>query len=438
MDDGSCSGRAETSTTPPRRRFADRRTRTKAGPGNVWSVRAGLKWGETLSLPLFALFLATFGIGTTEFSVVGLLPEIATDLGVSIPKAGLLVSGYAIGVAVGGPVLVILTASLSRKVSLLLLVGVFVFGHVCSALAPSYGTLMAARILASVSHASFLGIAAVVAAGTVPPNRSARAVSMVWLGFSAASLFGVPAGTALGSALGWRSTFWAIAAIGAISASAIAVWIPSGGKGERTNLAVEIRALVAPQVLLAMAMSLLVCATAFSVFTFVAPLLATETSISAAALPGMLFLFGVGGTVGLLSGGRLGDWRPMPAIIIMFVAQAALYLTFIAVIKIPALVGAVMIAWGFLFLAPCVPLQTRVVMKASEGPNLASTLNQSAFNVGNAVGPLAGAITLSSGVAFKWLPLLGAILAMAGAGVGVFAFIVERRTTKQQPAKVRR
>jgi DHA1 family inner membrane transport protein len=343
-----------------------------------------------VSLPLLALFLATFGIATTEFAVVGLLPEIAVDFGVSIPKAGLLVSGYALGVAVGGPILVILTAPLSRKVALLLLIGVFVVGHVFSAVAPTYGMLMAARIVAAVCHASFMGIAAVVAAGTAPPNRSARAVAMVWLGFSAASLFGVPAAAALGHAMGWRSTFWAIAAVGAFAGLAIAAWIPQTGRAGRTNLAGELRALGRGQVLLSMATSLLVCAVTFSVFTYIAPLLATETGISAEALPGMLFLFGIGGTAGLLAGGRLADWRPMPSIIFMFVAQAALYLTLIWVIRSPVRTGAAILAWGFLFLAPCVPLQTRVVKQASEGPNLASTLNQSAFNIGNALGPSIG------------------------------------------------
>jgi MFS transporter, DHA1 family, inner membrane transport protein len=385
-----------------------------------------------MSFPLFALFLATFGIATTEFAVVGLLPEIATDLDVGIPKAGLLVSGYALGVAVGGPILVALTASLSRKVVLLLLMGVFVFGHVFSAVAPSYGVLMTSRIVASVCHASFLGIAAVVAAATVPPDRSARAVSMVWLGFSAASLLGVPAATAIGHAMGWRSAFWAIAAIGALAGLAIYTWIPLTGRSERTNLAGELKALGHQQVLLAMAMSLLVCAATFSVFTFVAPLLATETGISAKALPGMLFLFGVGGTAGLLAGGRLADWRPMPSVIFMFVALAALYLLLIRVIWSPALTGAAIAMWGFLFFAPCVPLQARVVKQASEGPNLASTLNQSAFNVGNALGPSVGAAALALGLAYRWLPIVGAILAIVGASTAVLALTLERRCTSHE------
>ena len=160
-----------------------------------------------MTLPLLALFIATFCIATTELAIVGLLPEIASDFAVGIPQAGLLVSGHALGVAIGGPVFTIATASLSRRVALLLMMGVFVVGHALAAVAPNYAVLMIARVVASVCHASFLGIAAVVAAASVPPDRSARAVSTVWLGFSAASLFGVPAGAALGHALGWRRHF---------------------------------------------------------------------------------------------------------------------------------------------------------------------------------------------------------------------------------------
>ena len=176
---------------------------------------------------LFALFLATFAIGTTEFAVVGLLPDIAASLDVSISRTGLLVSGYAIGVAVGGPIIVAFTSSQPRKRTLLQLCAIFVVGHALAALAPDYGFLMGARVLAAVSHASFLGIAAIVAAASVPPERSARAVSLVWLGFSAASLVGVPSATAIGHALGWRAAFWMLAVVGVIAGAALQLWMPA-------------------------------------------------------------------------------------------------------------------------------------------------------------------------------------------------------------------
>src|SRR5450432_3797357 len=178
-----------------------------------------------MTLPLFGLFMATFEIATSVFTTVGLLPGIASTLNVSIPEAGLLVTAYAVGVAAGGPIITILAAPLPRKMTLLLLMVVFVVGHILSAAAPTYAMLIVARVIASVCHASFLGIAAVVASSAASAGREARAVSMVWLGFSAGSLVGVPGGTALGHTCGWRATFWAIALVGAAAAAAIAIWV---------------------------------------------------------------------------------------------------------------------------------------------------------------------------------------------------------------------
>ena len=374
---------------------------------------------------LFALFLATFAIGTTEFAVVGLLPDIAASFDVSISRAGLLVSGYALGVAIGGPVIVALTSAQPRKRTLLQLCAVFVLGHVLAALAPDYGFLMGARVLAAISHASFLGIAAIVAAGSVPPERSARAVSFVWLGFSAASLVGVPSATAIGHALGWRAAFWALAVVGVIAGAALQLWMPASRPSEDSSLRREVVALRRPQVLLAMAMSLLVCASTFAVFTYVAPLLLAETRVSAAALPVMLLLFGVGGAAGMVIGGRLGDWKPLESVAALSLAYAVFYVGLIAVIDSAALVGAAMILWGFLFLAPCVPLQTRVVRKAIDGPNLASTLNQSAFNVGNALGPTLGAATLALGFDYRALPWIGSGLALLCAATALYSHALE-------------
>ena len=377
---------------------------------------------------LFALFLATFAIGTTEFAVVGLLPDIAASLDVSISRVGLLVSGYAIGVAVGGPVIVALTSSQPRKRTLLQLCAIFVVGHALAALAPVYGLLMGARMLAAVSHASFLGIAAIVAAGSVPPERSARAVSFVWLGFSAASLVGVPSATAIGHAFGWRAAFWMLAAVGVIAGAALKLWMPASSRTEAASFRQEVVALRRPQVLLAMAMSLLVCASTFAVFTYVAPLLIEETGISAGALPVMLLLFGVGGAAGMVIGGRLGDWKPLESVAALSLAYAVFYRwldSFVIDFSV-ALVGAAMILWGFLFLAPCVPLQTRVVRKAIDGPNLASTLNQSAFNVGNALGPTLGAAALALGFEYRALPWIGSALALLCAAAALFSRALDR------------
>jgi len=379
-----------------------------------------------MPLALFSLFVSTFAIATTEFAVVGLLPEISADLAVTIPEAGLLVSVYAAGVAIGGPAIVMATTAMARKPILILLMSVFVVGHVMSAMAGSYEFLLMSRVVAAVCHASFLGMAAVVAASSAPDGQGQKAVSRVWLGFSAASLIGVPAGTALGQALGWRSTFWAIAVFGLLSVAMIASWVPRGTRRQDASIANEFRMLKRPQVLIAMALSLFVCAITFSVFTFIAPMLRDVTGIDAANIPYMLLLFGVGGTAGLAFAGRYAAMGQLRMVLILLLAQLVTFLVFAAFMDDPLAVAAVLVVWGFLFLAPCVPLQTRVVEKAIDAPNLASTLNQATFNIGNAIGPLLGASALSLGLAYTWLPILGVGLTAMAVALALVALKSDR------------
>lgn len=381
-----------------------------------------------MPLPLFALTLAVFAIGTTEFAIMGLLPEIATDLGVTIPSAGLLVSGYALGVAIGGPILAILTNGISRKSALLLLMGVFVVGHVLTALAPSYAPLMAGRIVTSFCHGAFVGIASVVAVDIVSADRRATAIAVVWAGFSASSIIGVPAGTALGHALGWRSTFWAIAILGTVAIVLISLVLREQKTIAKSNLVSEFKVLGRPLVLLALLLSALVCGATFSVYTYIAPMLLTVTNISSVRLPWVLLAFGVGGTIGIFAGARLADWKLGPTIIGIVAAQTAIYLVLLLTIHRPALAVPTVFVWGMLFYAPASAIQLRLVNAASEAPNLASTLNQSAFNVGNVVGPAIGAAALSSGLGFASLPWIGAILALLGLAVAVISVTLERGT----------
>lgn len=283
---------------------------------------------------------------------------------------------------------------------------------------------MGARVLAAISHASFLGIAAIVAAGSVPPERSARGV------FSVAGFLCCEPRRSAGRDRDRRRARLARRLLDARGGwrhrrAVLQLWMPASPRREASSFRQEVVALRRPQVLLAMAMSLLVCASTFAVFTYVAPLLTEETRISAGALPIMLLLFGVGGAAGMVIGGRLGDWKPLESVAALSLAYAVFYLGLMAVIDSAALVGAAMILWGFLSLAPCVPLQTRVVKKAIDGPNLASTLNQSAFNVGNALGPTLGAIALSLGFDYRALPWIGSVLALICAATAVFSRALE-------------
>ena len=386
-----------------------------------------------MPLPLFALTLAVFGIGTTEVAIMGLLPEIASDLGVSIPRAGLLVSGYAVGVAFGGPILVILTNGMSRKSALLFLLGVFVVGHLLTAVAPSYGLLMVGRIVTSFCHGAFVGIASVVAVEIVPAARRATAIAVVWAGFSASSIIGVPAGTALGHALGWRSTFWAIAILGSVAAVLLALMLRAQKSIGKPSLASEFKVLTRPIVLLALLLSALVCGAGFAVYTYIAPILLNVTNISSEALPWVLFAFGVGGTIGIFGGARLADWKLGPTIIGIVAAQVLLYLLLVFSLQSAALAVATIFLWGMLFYAPASAIQLRLVNAASEAPNLASTLNQSAFNVGIVVGPAIGSAALSLGVGFASLPWIGAVLALLALSVVCISVALERRAESPLP-----
>ncbi|GGC87743.1 hypothetical protein GCM10010994_52170 [Chelatococcus reniformis] len=260
-------------------------------------------------LPLLALAIASFGIGTTEFVIMGLLPDVATDLAVTIPQAGLLVTGYALSVTFGSPILAIATARMQRKRALLVLIAIFILGNLLCAVAPGYALLMAARIVTALCHGAFFGLGAVVAAALVEPHRRAQAIAMMFAGLTLANVLGVPFGTALGQALGWRDTFFAVAAIGVLAALALQAWLPRELPVPPMDLAREARSLGRVQVLLAMLISVVTSASLFSVFTYIAPILEQVSGVSQHGVTLMLLLFGVGLTIGNVLGGRLADAR---------------------------------------------------------------------------------------------------------------------------------
>jgi len=380
-----------------------------------------------MSLPLFALAIASFGIGTTEFVIMGLLPDVARDLGVSIPGAGLLVTGYALGVVIGAPILAIATARVPRKAALLGLVGTFILGNLLCALAGSYWLLMAARVVTAFSHGAFFGIGSVVAADLVAPNKRAQAVAMMFAGLTLANVLGVPFGTALGQWAGWRSTFWVVTGIGLIAAAAIARWVPRMAAGTPDSLLGEFRVLRRPQVVLAMLMSVLASASLFSVFTYITPILETVTGVGPRAVTWILLLFGVGLTVGNVAGGRLADWKLMPSLIGIFVALVLVVAAFAATSQAIVPAVATILVWGFLAFALVSPLQIRVVDEAVGAPNLAATLNQGGFNLGNASGAWIGGLAISHGFAYTTIPFVGAALAFMALLLTLFSVWLERR-----------
>ncbi|RWO98864.1 MAG: MFS transporter [Mesorhizobium sp.] len=389
-----------------------------------------------MPLPILALAIASFCIGTTEFVIMGLLPEVAADLGVSIPSAGLLVTGYALGVVFGAPVIAVATAHMPRKPVLIGLAMLFVVGNLLCAIAPNYWLLMAARVFTAFGHGAFFGIGSVVAASLVPRNKRASAIALMFAGLTLSNILGVPGGTALGEAYGWRATFLAVVGIGLISVAAIAWLVPAGiTQPSGGGLLGEVRVLGKLQVWLAMLISALASASLFAVFTYIKPYLTDVSGLSTATVTWVLLLFGGGMTIGNIIGGRLADWKLMPTVIGTLLMLALLLVGFAEFGAIAAVAVFIVFLWGLLVFVIVPPLQIRVVEAASEAPNLAATLNQGAFNIGNAAGAWVGGVALSLGVSYANLPLVGAALALLAVAVAVLSQTLDRQLLVTHPAQ---
>ncbi|RQU31632.1 MFS transporter [Burkholderia cenocepacia] len=380
-----------------------------------------------MPLPLFALAVAAFGIGTTEFVIMGLLPNVARDLGVSIPAAGMLVSGYALGVTIGAPILAIVTAKMPRKRALMSLIGLFIAGNLFCAIAPGYAVLMAARVVTAFCHGAFFGIGSVVASNLVAPNRRAQAIALMFTGLTLANVLGVPLGTALGQAFGWRATFWAVTGIGIAAAAALAVCLPKNLAMPDTSITREFSVLKHPQVLMVLGISVLASASLFSVFTYITPILEDVTGFSPRQVTYVLLLFGLGLTVGGTLGGKLADWRRMPSLIATLALIGIVLALFAGTMHLPSAALATIFVWGILAFAIVPPLQIMIVDRASDAPNLASTLNQGAFNLGNATGAWLGGMAIGSGVSLVSLPWVGVAMAVAALALTLWSASLERR-----------
>ena len=375
------------------------------------------------SLPILALAIASFGIGTTEFVIMGLLPDVARSFAVTVPQAGYLVSGYAMGVVIGAPLVAMATARLPRKTALLGLMAVFLVGNLGCALAPTYWLLLLARIVTAFAHGAFFGIGAVVARDLVPRERRAQAVALMFAGLTLANVLGVPFGTALGQAAGWRAAFWAVVAIGVLAGFAIVAWIPTGLPGSKNGLGSEFRTLRRWAVLQPMLISTLASVSLFSVFTYITPFLETVTGLSPHSVTLALLAVGVGLTAGNFVGGWLGDRSLMGTVVGCFAGLIAVLLVLAVVShwEVPTL--AVLVAWGALAFALVSPLQIWVLEAATDAPNLASTLNQGAFNLGNATGAWLGGAALTAGVDYARLPWIGAAVAVVALGLTLNALV---------------
>ncbi|RWM06333.1 MAG: MFS transporter [Mesorhizobium sp.] len=383
-----------------------------------------------MPLALYALTAGAFGIGVTEFVIMGLLLDVSADLGVSISAAGLLISGYALGVVVGAPLLGALTGRLPRKTLLLALMVVFTVGNLACALAPGYWTLMAARVLTAFAHASFFGVGSVVATGLVAPNRKASAIALMFTGLTVANILGVPFGTWLGQAYGWRSTFLAVMLVGLVAFAVIALLVPrdepaAGSEDESSEGALAV--LGRRPVLLGLLTTVLSWVGVFAAFTYLAPILTRISGFSEAAVSPILLVFGGGLVAGNLVGGRLADRHLVPTVIgtlvalsaVLFVMTAAMHQSIAAIIAVGLL--------GAAAFATVAPLQMWVLEKAKgAGQGLASSFNIAAFNLGNAIGAWLGGFVIDHGPGLGTVPLVAGLVPLAALAVVFLAQRLER------------
>ncbi|MCT9104054.1 MFS transporter [Streptomyces mirabilis] len=381
-----------------------------------------------MPLALLALAVGAFGIGTTEFVMMGLLPDVADDLHISIPSAGHLVSAYALGVVIGAPLLAAATARMSRRKVLIALMGLFVAGNALSAFAPDYHWLLAARFLSGLPHGAFFGVGAVVATNLVAPERKARSVSLMFLGLTVANIAGVPVATFIGQHFGWRATFLGVSAIGLAAIASLAFLIPRDHThGPTGGLRGELAALRSLPVWLALGTTVAGFGALFSAYSYITPMLTDSAGYADSSVTLLLALFGVGATVGNLVGGRLADHSLRGTLfggLVSLVTVLALFPVLMSAQWSAAVAVTLLGAAAFITGSP---LQLMVMEKASAAPSLASSANQAAFNLANAGGAWIGGIALAAGFGTTSPALAGALLAVLGLAVAATAYTVDRR-----------
>jgi DHA1 family inner membrane transport protein len=378
--------------------------------------------------PILALAVGAFGIGVTEFAPMGMLPVIAGDLGVSIPVAGLLISAYAIGVMLGAPLLTLTTGRMPRRTLLIGLMAIFTLGNLLAAVSTSYGMLLAARLITSLNHGAFFGIGAIVAAGLVPKNKQAGAVAAMFMGLTIANVVGVPLATWAGDQIGWRTSFWGIAALGVVAMIALRLTLPRVAAPAGGNALAELKVLGRGPVLAALALTVIGSSAMFTVFTYITPILQEETGASIGFVTAMLVTYGVGLTVGNWLGGKFADRSLDGTLIVTLGALATLLVAFAFAMPFAGISAVLIFLWGVASFALVPPLQMRVMAAASDAPNLASAVNIGAFNLGNAIGAALGGAVIGSGLGFP-------AVALAGGGASAAGLVVLLMMIRGSPAR---
>lgn len=384
-----------------------------------------------MPLAIYALALAAFSIGTTEFIVSGILLSVSHDLGVSVPTAGLLVTGYALGVAVGGPLLGLLMGRMPLKPAILGVMTIFALGQVLCALAPNYELLLAARLVSACGHGVFFGVASIAVSQLVPPHRRGTALSLFVGGITVANILGLPAGTAIGNAFGWRVAFLCIAALALVAVAAVAVTLPATEPGEEradAPLPLQLRQLRNQDVFLTYAFVAIVMVGQIAFGTFQVPILTAVTGVDAVhAVPFYLLAGGAGAVLGIWLGGKGADRNIPASIIVILVGQIVSFALLLVAVHEPLAMAVslfVSSAFGFGF---STPVQLRILNGARAAPRLAATLVSTAYNVGIAGGAFVGASLLTAGMDYALLPAVGVICSAAATVVALVSLRLAQR-----------
>jgi MFS transporter, DHA1 family, inner membrane transport protein len=402
-----------------------RERRTKLQAREAFEIgRSGTYGGISgLNAVLLALAVGSFAIGTTEFSPMGLLPVIAHDMGVSVPKAGGLITAYAIGVMIGAPIVTIALAGVRRKKALVGLMGLYTIGNLMSVGSFGYDTLLLSRVVTSFCQGAFFGLGAVEAAGVVAPEKRGSAVATMFMGLTIANIGGVPFATWLGDSFGWRSAFLATTVLGLIAMLSLSIALPLRPPGPTPDARAEIRVLLRGNVLAALAITAIGAGAMFVLYTYIAPILEHVTNASASVVTVALMLVGVGFSIGNAIGGRSADHSRDGTLLIGFPVLGVMLLAYpFAAGTVPGALLATLL-WGAATFAIMPSLQMRVMEAAHEAPGLASSVNIGAFNLGNAIGAALGAVVLSSGLGYPAVSIAGTGLALTG----VAAVLASRR-----------
>ncbi|MFC8933481.1 MFS transporter [Rhodococcus sp. NPDC059969] len=379
---------------------------------------------------MLALALGGFGIGTTEFVAMGLLPEMASGLGVSEPIAGHVISAYALGVVVGAPLIAALTARVPRRTLLIALMVAFTVGNAASVFAPSYTTLMMARFVAGLPHGAYFGVAALVAAHLAEPGKRAKAVAMVMMGLSVANVIGVPVAAWIGQALGWRSAFALVAVIGVATVASLFVWIPRLDGMPVTNPITELGALGRVQVWMTLIVGMVGFGGMFAVYTYISTTLTDVSGLGASFIPLALMLYGLGMVAGNFVGGYLADRALMKGLFLSMGSLVVILAVFVIAVRNPytALIFVFLIGLAGSSMVP--GLQTRLMDVAEDAQTLAASLNHAALNIANAFGAWIGGVVIAAGYGYTAPAAVGSLLAVAGLAVLAIAVILQRRAVR--------